>query len=166
MKKFLNSPSFFLLLTLYAFWLLLAPDRLLTQLIVGLFVSILVVLFNQSLFFTSSELTKLTGNKIRRWVSFIFILLYEIIKANIEVAKIVLHPKLPISPMFVTIENPCKKDFFRTLYGNVITLTPGTLTVDLTEDHLLIHSLITTSSQALEESILKQQVVQLEEAGK
>lgn len=163
MKKFLNSPSFFLLLTLYAFWLLLAPDRLLTQLIVGLFVSVLVVLFNQSFFFTSSELTKLTSKKIIRWVTFIFILLYEIIKANIEVARIVLHPKLPISPTFVIIENPCTKDFFRTLYGNVITLTPGTLTVDLTEDHLLIHALVSTSAESLEDSILKKRVVELEE---
>jgi len=67
------------------------------------------------------------------------ILLWEIVKANLQVAKIVLSPKLPIKPAIVTAKSSLKSDFGKMLLANSITLTPGTLTVDIVDDTYFIH---------------------------
>lgn len=53
--------------------------------------------------------------------------------------KIVLTPKLPINPGFVVVKTGLKKDISKLSLANAITLTPGTLSVDLVEDEVLIH---------------------------
>lgn len=65
---------------------------------------------------------------------YIFVLAYYIIKANIDVAYRVIHPALPISPGIVRIKTKLKSDMARMFLCNSITLTPGTLTVNLLED--------------------------------
>ncbi len=76
-------------------------------------------------------------------VKFIFLYLplfvVKLIQANISLAKIVLDPKLPIRPGFVKIRTGLGKDVSKLILANSITLTPGTLTVDVDEDELLIH---------------------------
>jgi multicomponent Na+:H+ antiporter subunit E len=52
----------------------------------------------------------------------------------------VLNPKLPISPGLVIMRNELKKDLSRVLYANSITLTPGTITVDLEGDLHIVHA--------------------------
>ena len=65
----------------------------------------------------------------------------EIIKANIDVAKRVLSPSLPIDPAMLPIKGSQKTDLGKVIYGNSITLTPGTVTVDIDGDTFLIHSI-------------------------
>lgn len=68
-------------------------------------------------------------------------LLGNLIKSNIDVARRIWDPALPVNPSWtrlpVQVSTPLKK----TLYANSITLTPGTLTADVHEDHFLVHSL-------------------------
>jgi len=66
---------------------------------------------------------------------------WEIIKANLEVAYLVIHPMLPIKPGIVKIKTKLNKDSAITVLSNSITLTPGTLTVDVNKDkqELYIH---------------------------
>jgi len=70
---------------------------------------------------------------------YIFILFWEIIKANFDVAFRVVHPSLPINPGVVIIKTNLKSDLAKTILANSITLTPGTFTLDIQEDRLLIH---------------------------
>lgn len=67
--------------------------------------------------------------------------IWEMIKANIHVAYIVLNPKLPINPGIVKIKTQLTKDSAITVLANSITLTPGTLTVDVNKEkgELYIH---------------------------
>ena len=69
------------------------------------------------------------------------VFLWEVIKANIDVAYRVLHPKLPINPGIVKVKTTLKSDTALTFLANSITLTPGTLTVDIDRDKgvLYIH---------------------------
>ena len=60
-------------------------------------------------------------------------------KANFDVAYRVLHPKMPISPGIVKVKTGLKSEMARTFLANSITLTPGTMTVDIKDDHLYIH---------------------------
>jgi multicomponent Na+:H+ antiporter subunit E len=65
---------------------------------------------------------------------------YYVIKANLDVVYRALHPKMPIKPGIVKIKTILKTDSGITALANSITLTPGTLTVDLTDDgYLYVH---------------------------
>jgi len=67
------------------------------------------------------------------------VLFWEIIKANFDIAYRVIHPKMPINPGIVVIKTSLKSDLAKMILANSITLTPGTLTVDVIEEELLVH---------------------------
>jgi multicomponent Na+:H+ antiporter subunit E len=71
---------------------------------------------------------------------YIPVFFYYVIKANFDVVYRALHPAMPINPGIVKIKTELKTDSGITALANSITLTPGTLTVDLTDDgYLYIH---------------------------
>jgi multicomponent Na+:H+ antiporter subunit E len=65
----------------------------------------------------------------------------EMIKSNIDVVRIVLSPRPDISPTVVTLEALAQSDLGRVTLGNSITLTPGTVTIDLQDGRLTVHCL-------------------------
>jgi multicomponent Na+:H+ antiporter subunit E len=68
------------------------------------------------------------------------VLFYYIMKANLDVVYRALHPRMPIHPGIVKIKTALKTDSGITALANSITLTPGTLTVDLTDEgYMYIH---------------------------
>jgi len=68
------------------------------------------------------------------------VFLYYMVKANVDVMYRALHPKMPIKPGIIKIKTNLKTDSAITALANSITLTPGTMTVDLTDDgYLYIH---------------------------
>ncbi|MFT5573867.1 MAG: multicomponent Na+:H+ antiporter subunit E [Cryomorphaceae bacterium] len=76
-------------------------------------------------------------------------LLVEIIKSSFEVAKIVLDPKLPISPTVVEIDALPEGPIGQAILGNAITLSPGTVTLDVYEGRLRVHCLTSKGAQEL-----------------
>lgn len=70
---------------------------------------------------------------------YIFFLFIEIIKSNIDVALRVIKPVIPINPGIVKVKTKLKTPMGRLILTNSITLTPGTLTVDIKDDILYIH---------------------------
>ena len=77
---------------------------------------------------------------------------YYMIKANLDVVYRALHPKMPIKPGIVKIKTTLKTEAGITALANSITLTPGTLTVDLTEDGFLYVHWINVKSDDMEEA--------------
>lgn len=77
-------------------------------------------------------------------------LLGEVVKANIDVARRIVDPKLPVSPRMFEVETRLRTDFLRALYANSITLTPGTIAVDVRDDSILVHALTAEGQAALE----------------
>lgn len=73
-------------------------------------------------------------------------LFVEIIKANVAVVKAVLSPDLEISPTMTKIPTTGKSDLAKTMFANSITLTPGTVAVEMAEDHILVHALLSEMS--------------------
>jgi len=69
-------------------------------------------------------------------------LFIEIIKANVQVIKAVLSPDLEVSPTLVKIPLASDVDIAETMFANSITLTPGTVSVDMQPDHILVHALL------------------------
>lgn len=70
---------------------------------------------------------------------FFFIFIRELVKANIEMAKIVLSPSLPISPRIVRVKTGIRSKVGKAFLANSITLTPGTLSVELQDDEIFVH---------------------------
>lgn len=83
------------------------------------------------------------------------VFLYELIKANVDVVKIVLSPQLNMTPGIIAYQLDVKTDGGITLLANSITLTPGTLSIDISEDRkiLYIHALHMEDADELEQSI-------------
>jgi len=130
-----------LFMLLFIFWVVLSSKITLIQLIVGFFASLLVVFYNYDLVFNDLEATKITFKFIGRLIHLFIVLLIEIVKSNIHVMMIVLSPKMKINPGFKKIKQPLKKEFNQALFANAITLTPGTLTVDMDDEYILVHGL-------------------------
>lgn len=68
-------------------------------------------------------------------------LMMEIIKANIEVTRIILSPSLPITPELFWMKVSQTTDFGRVIHANSITLTPGTVSVEVEGDSILVHAI-------------------------
>jgi multicomponent Na+:H+ antiporter subunit E len=101
------------------------------HLIVGAFVAGFVALITGDFFIQRPDRLK---HPLRYWYfisSYLPVFLWEVIKANIDVAYRVLHPRLPINPGIVKVKTVLKSDTALTFLANSITLTPGTLTVDI-----------------------------------
>lgn len=96
------------------------------------------------------------------WIKFVSILLYEVIKANIEVASIILNPKLVLEPQIVVYETSLKSSKNKTILANSITLTPGTLTVDVRENTLSIHCLKTKYVKGLKDNPFEKILLEIE----
>ena len=104
----------------------------------GVIVAILVTLLAGHFLITTQK----SEHPLRRAVSgilYFFKFLWEMIKANIHVAYLVIHPNLPIKPGIVKIDTDLTKDTAITVLTNSITLTPGTLTVDVDSNKKAIY---------------------------
>lgn len=89
---------------------------------------------------------------------------WEIVKANFQVARIILDPKLPISPHLIRIPAPQRTDLGRVIYANSITLTPGTVSLDLRDDGLLVHALTQESAEGVLSGEMERRVNHMERA--
>lgn len=75
-------------------------------------------------------------------------LFIEIVKANVAVVRAVMSPGLEVSPTLTKIPTPQKTDIGRVMFANSITLTPGTVSVCMEDDHILVHALLSEMSGA------------------
>lgn len=93
-------------------------------------------------------------NPVRFFWLFIYgwIFFFYVIKANFDVAYRVLNIYMPIRPGIVKVRTRLKTDMARTFLANSITLTPGTLSVDIVGDHLYVHWINIVSEDPAEET--------------
>jgi multicomponent Na+:H+ antiporter subunit E len=98
-----------------------------------------------------------TASSVLRAVVFVPALLVAVVRANLALVAVVLDPDLPIAPAVVRIPAP-EGTFARALLANSITLTPGTLTLDVVDDELIVHTLTEGSRTELLEGSLARSV--------
>jgi len=83
---------------------------------------------------------------------YLFALAWWVMLANLDVAFRVLHPDVPINPGIVKVKTKLKSESARTALANSITLTPGTMTVDISDEGYLYVHWINVSSAEMEEA--------------
>jgi multicomponent Na+:H+ antiporter subunit E len=98
----------------------------------------------------------------RRLPTYYWWLLIKIIQANIEVVKHIWRPTLAISPCTATIEAGQQTDMGKVIYANSITLTPGTVALDLDGDKIKVHSLTRGALEELQSGDMNRRVNCLE----
>jgi multicomponent Na+:H+ antiporter subunit E len=76
-------------------------------------------------------------------------MLVKIVQANIRVTRLLFDPRITIKPRLIRMRARQRTDLGRMIYANSITLTPGTVTLDLRDDELLIHALGPVSAGAV-----------------
>ena len=82
---------------------------------------------------------------VPKTLSYFAWLFREIAKANMDVVKAVLKPELDVKPGLITVKAEQMTDMGRTMFANSITLTPGTVSVSVDGDEILVHSLLSDS---------------------
>jgi len=139
-----------IILVLLIFWVVLTGKFTLEYLLVGFILSFLITFF-----WAGFLLPPTPGKNIMIHPSLLYILikyladfLIDLIRANIQVALIVLNPRLPINPGFIEYDLKLEENIPRVLLANSITLTPGTLTIYLARKHIVVHAL--TKEAAIE----------------
>ncbi len=96
--------------------------------------------------------------RVLRLVVYAPYLLYEIVKANVQVSYAILHPRLPIEPRMTEVECALWGGMPVTTLANSITLTPGTLTVRVRGRGMVIHTLLPASREGLFDGALERAV--------
>ena len=90
-------------------------------------------------------------------------LLWEIVKANIDVTRRVLIPSTGISPTMVQVNSTQKSELGRVIFANSITLTPGTISVDLEDDGtILVHAISREGAESLQQGEMDRRVTAME----
>ncbi len=126
-------------IVLFVMWMAfvasLDPQEIVTGLVVGFFAT-----FVSRASIVGEQPAKWLSPK--RWFYFILYTFYfikELTVANLDVAYRVIHPKLPINPGIVRVKTKLKSPMAKLVLANSITMTPGTITVDINDDTLYIH---------------------------
>lgn len=144
---------------LFAFWLILSAKFEVKYLIFGVVSAALVTFLTQDLLEPEERQRKKQASDAAsllkvgwKFFSYLVWLVYSIAQANLQVAYVVLHPKLPIEPGLLRFRTRLRSKVGHILLANSITLTPGTITVDLTEGTYLVHALVPEAAGSLLEA--------------
>ena len=133
----------------FIFWLLLTWSAEPGSVVGGLAVAGITTFFFGKYYF--QNVVKFIQPRRYYWfIIYLFIFIWECIKANFDVAYRVLHPKMPIRPGIVRVPLNLKSPFARTMLANSITMTPGTITVDIVDDNMYVHWIYITSEDPVE----------------
>ena len=134
---------------LYIFWILNSGRIEPLYLSMGVICSFVIAYVFHEIFVPIKE-PKAAFRTAIRFLLYIPWLFYQIVLANLDVAKRVLHPAMPIQPHIITFPSKLKSDLSMTTLGNSITLTPGTITVDIDPDGTFyVHCIAKEPAEAL-----------------
>jgi multicomponent Na+:H+ antiporter subunit E len=92
-------------------------------------------------------------------------LIWEIIKAGVDVSKIILSPSLPISPTLINVRASQKSAVGLVTYANSITLTPGTVSVELEDNEITVHAITRAGAHDVAEGRMDRVVSRFEGEG-
>jgi multicomponent Na+:H+ antiporter subunit E len=128
----------YMLAICFLVWLALTASLGAQEALVGAGVCLALALLLHT-YYLGLGLPPLTAKRVGFLAVYLLVLLWEIVKANLDVAYRVIHPRMPIKPGIVVIRTGLTSDVAKMILANSITLTPGTFTLDVTGDRLLIH---------------------------
>ena len=149
---------------LFLLWIVFNERMTTDVLIAGVIVVVLLsIVLNKVGLWKLENDTKAIKN-IGRIIVFYFRLVAEVIKANFHMIALVLssNPEERISPKIVKHNNKLRTDTGKVALANTVTLTPGTVTVDVSDDYILVHTIDEHARSGLKQSVLEKQIEEME----
>jgi len=137
----------------FIIWIVFNGQFTLEIALVGIAVSLLIYAFICKFMDWSLKKDKEIAEITLFMVMYFFVLLWEIIKANIATIRIIYSSKYDREPVLVTFHTTLKTPMLRVLLANSITLTPGTITVSVNDDEYVVHALDKDFAEGIEDSI-------------
>ena len=136
---------------LFALWLSLSATLSPAHVAVGAAIAALVAWLNPAL----PHMRRLSWLSILTYQPWLF---GRILKSGLHVSRLILHPSMPIAPRLIRREIQLKGDGELVVLGNSITLTPGTITVEVSPGEILVHALDEESTEDLMGGALESKV--------
>lgn len=134
---------------LFSFWILLSGFFDFMHLFLGVICSLLVAYISHDLLIGEAKDFRLAAGRVLRFLAYLPWLLYQIMLANIDVAYRVIHPKMPIAPGIIRFKTDLKTEAALVTLANSITLTPGTVTIDIKEGEYFVHAIAKEPAEGL-----------------
>lgn len=151
-----------MLVLLFAVWLILNGRVTVEICIFGAFLSAALFYFMCRYMDYSVKKEILLFRLVPLFIRYFWVLVEEIVRANVCVLKIILSPKLQPEPAFVYFDTELKTGLAKVLLANSITLTPGTITVSLEEDRFCVHCLDKELAEGVEDSVFVELLLEME----
>lgn len=145
-----------------AFWTVLAERVTISSTAFGLIIAILIYAYVNKSYKGVKPIKSI--KLIPVWIIFLLQLIGEIVIANLQVAKIVLSKNMDIAPEVVTYKTKLDSEILKTILANAITLTPGTMTVDIEGSLLKIHCLSPRYAEGLRDNSFEKTLLKIQEA--
>lgn len=144
---------------LATFFLILSEKLSVLNIIFAVIVCLLVYKLNEPV----NELgINFNLKSIPIWILFIPMLFFEVVKANLQVAKIALSLDMKLDPKVIIYESRISNHWLLTILANVITLTPGTMSVDISGNKLKIHCLNQEYADGVNSMVLEKLLFKIE----
>ncbi|MEE8352539.1 MAG: Na+/H+ antiporter subunit E [Rhodospirillales bacterium] len=89
-------------------------------------------------------------------------LMVEILKSNFHIAEVILRPKMPVNPSLFEVKATQETELGQVIYANSITLTPGTVTVAINKDIMVVHALTRDSAAGIQDGEMDRRVSAME----
>lgn len=137
-----------LFIPFFIFWVILSQKFDAVHLLEGVFFSAITAIVARKYLIPHNYLFR-RPSEIMRLIAFLPWLFWQIIMSNLKMVKIILLPSMPIKPSICKFHFPLSSDFARFVLANAITLTPGTVTIDIENEHYLVHTLTEGTSNDL-----------------
>ena len=151
---------FSLFTALVVTWLLLSGHFNVFLITLGVISSILVLIIAWRMRIIDAE--GHPGHLFLGAVSYWSWLAWEIGKANLHVARVIVDPKLDIDPSVVRVPTSQRTGAGRATYANSINLTPGTVSLAVTDHEIEVHALNTQTAEKLRQGEMDRRVTQME----
>ena len=137
-------------IVVFIFWLILSGIPTIGMIALGVLSSLLIIFLINKMDIIDHETSLLNFKPIRLLIYF-FWLIKEMMLSNILVCYYIISPKAKINPSVIKVKASQKSEVGKVLYANSITFTPGTVTIDVNGDDLVVHVL----AEPFKNSILK-----------
>ena len=149
---------------LFGLWLLFNERITVDVIIAGVVVVLLLCFFLNKIGVWSPQGDLKAVSLIPAWIGFILRLIWEMLKANIHMIGLVLspNPNERIHPRIIKHDPVVKSEGLRAALANSITLTPGTVTIDVADDYLYVHAIDEYAKEGLEDNVLQRKLENME----
>ncbi|HMQ11288.1 MAG TPA: Na+/H+ antiporter subunit E [Oligoflexia bacterium] len=139
----------FTFLTLFGFWLTLSQKFDLLHVSEGFILSAIVSFITLKYIFPKSQRVPFSLIKSFAFVRYCLWLIWQVVDSNLKMIPVILKPIMPINPRVIKFDQSLPHVFAQLTLANSITLTPGTITLDIENDTFVIHALTNDAVNSL-----------------